>query len=421
MRNNTDISASVTAGKSSVTVEKPPVAKRRHWLRWTIVGIFLLLLVAIWMLPYLATLPRFRDRWMGSLSARLGARVDVSDISLGWFSPVVLRDLKIQNNDAGRAVLAVPAVEGDRSLLSLLLTHDLGTFHIKRPELYVEFDDQGSNLGRLLSALSSSAFFSGRRAQWDIVDGRLLVRGRGAKEPWAIEPFNLTVDAVPAAQSKSGVPVLQGGAAHLLNHAELTPEICNDLLKFITPALAYATTTKGRVSLDLDEFMWPVGKPELAALKGKLTLHEVESGAGATVQTLVKALKLPEINGNVQVTKDDVVTFSMQDGRIHHENLIFSLSALRAEPIVRSHGSVGLDETLDWFLDMPGFANLVAEDNPIRNALGKIQVHFVGTLSNPQLAAKDSPALKLFESVRERLQERRGTSAPKGEVDPGKK
>jgi hypothetical protein len=70
---------------------------------------------------------------------------------------------------------------------------------------------------------------------------------------------------------------------------------------------------------------------------------------------------------------------------------------------------------------MPGFANLVAEDNPIRNALGKIQVHFVGTLSNPQLAAKDSPALKLFESVRERLQERRGTSAPKGEVDPGKK
>ncbi len=89
----------------------------------------------------------------------------------------------------------------------------------------------------------------------------------------------------------------------------------------------------------------------------------------------------------LQIAKDDVVAFDMHDGRVYHDNLTFRLAAMQVELLVHSHGSVGLDETLDWFveLEFPGLQNADLSDRPIMKLLSqKPTLHIVGTLSQPQ-------------------------------------
>ena len=142
---------------------------------------------------------------------------------------------------------------------------------------------------------------------------------------------------------------------------ELTPEMCNDLLKFITPPLFQATRTSGKVSLELDQFSWPLGKPDAAQLNGRLTLHSVDVVPGPVTQLLNSILQNKAAPLALQIAKDDVVAFNMHDGRVYHENLTFRLAAMQVELLVHSHGSVGLDESLDWFVEFQ-FPGLEAAD-----------------------------------------------------------
>jgi hypothetical protein len=366
-----------------------------------VLALLLLALVVVAMLPYAVALPVVRNQWLKWLSARTNLQISVNDLSLGWFSPVLAGDIQVQNDVAHQAVFKIQKVEGNTPLWRLLFSSNLGNFRIVEPALNLEFDQEGSNLGRLLGVLGHAALFSNRSAQWEIVDGRFSVRGPSSPRPWVIDKVSLNMTVTPASQNPQGVPLLHGGLARLLNEAELTPELCNDLLKFIAPVLSQSTRTSGRVSLELDEFSWPLGKPELANVKGRLTLHSVETGPGELVKLLAEVVELKSIPAALQIAKDDVVTFSMHDGRVYHENLAFSLAAIQDAPSIRSHGSVGLDETLDWFLEFSGLGNALPADSAVRSLLSQLNLHFVGTLSSPKLAA---PSLK---AIAERIQQRR--------------
>ncbi len=76
----------------------------------------------------------------------------------------------------------------------------------------------------------------------------------------------------------------------------------------------------------------------------------------------------------------------MHDGRVNHENLLFALAMLQPELMVRSHGSVGLDETLDWYIDLQFQKNAALADNPLTNFLGQrtLTLHNTGTLTDWQ-------------------------------------
>ncbi|HTQ39249.1 MAG TPA: hypothetical protein VMJ32_09485, partial [Pirellulales bacterium] len=296
----------------------PPTQKRRRWLRWLFVLVLLLLLFIVF-LPNLVALPFCRQRLLDLAFSRVNTQATLGELSLSWFSPVLIGDLQLQPENTDRAALSVQQVAGNTSLLHILFGHSLGNYRISQPELYVHFDSEGTNITRLIRGLSSLSL-GNRSAQLEVIDGRLLLQGQNSPQPWQVDGLNLNLALTPAGENAAGVPVVSGENTRLLNQMELTPEMCNDLLKFITPPLFQATRTSGKVSLSLDDFHWPLGKPEATDLKGRLTLHSVNVVPGPIVQLLNSLLQNHNAPWVMQIAKDDEVTFSMHNGRVYHDN-----------------------------------------------------------------------------------------------------
>jgi hypothetical protein len=394
--------------------------RRRRWLRW-LAAIIVLLLLIVFFLPNIIALPAFRQRLMDTAFSRYGVKASAGDLSLSWFSRVRVRDFKVSADERGHTALSVSQGESSLSLLNSLWAPDLGKIKIEKPELAVEFDKEGDNLSRLLRALTGLSL--GRRAaQLEISDASLVLRSQNSPQPWTVQNLNLTVNLIPATQNPSGVTVLQGQHVQLLHEMELTPEMGNDLLKFIAPPLSQAAKTSGRVSLDLDEFSWPLGKPTEAEVKGRLTLHSVEVAPGALLEVLASVLELKGAAAPVQIAKDDAVDFSMKDGRVSHDHLQFSLAGIQ----LNSHGSVGLDESLDWIveIELPALEGADLSAFPLLNNLKSQHpaLHFTGTLNDPHVKHEGiaAPAFRLFlDFLKRRLEKRQ--EQPPSRVLPGRR
>jgi hypothetical protein len=76
----------------------------------------------------------------------------------------------------------------------------------------------------------------------------------------------------------------------------------------------------------------------------------------------------------------------MHDGRVYHEGLAVGLPEVRSDLVIKSHGSVGLDESLDLTVDIPLPTDLLGT-GPLLKALSKqtLTLHIGGTLSHPKL------------------------------------
>ena len=125
----------------------PPVAARRR-RRWTraILPVSLLLLAAGWFAPAVVARTELRNRFARQALAEFRGGVTVGGASLGWFSPVELRDVTVQD-EQGRTLLAVPKVTSSKTLSALLRDRsDPGEFTIEGPTAEVVCENQSSNL-----------------------------------------------------------------------------------------------------------------------------------------------------------------------------------------------------------------------------------------------------------------------------------
>jgi hypothetical protein len=96
---------------------------------------------------------------------------------------------------------------------------------------------------------------------------------------------------------------------------------------------------------------------------------------------------------------------------------------------VHSHGSVGLDETLDWYVnfEFPGLTSADLTGRPLLKLLSdKPSLHITGTLSQPKLNAEGlaEQALKsgidlLLERRKQRIEN--GTGLPRPGLLPGRR
>ena len=73
----------------------------------------------------------------------------------------------------------------------------------------------------------------------------------------------------------------------------------------------------------------------------------------------------------------------MRDGRLHHEGLRIGFPEIDPELVIRSRGSIGLDETLDLHLELPRLRKDKRDKGPL-------QCHVTGTLSEPIIAIPDA-------------------------------
>ncbi|GAF91505.1 unnamed protein product, partial [marine sediment metagenome] len=257
-----------------------------------------------------------------------------------------------------------------------------------------------------------------------IVAGR-FVFSRDANPPWSIDDIHATVGFSPPTPADPS-PHVSLRSGKLLDHLELNPSICNDLLKFAAPVLADAAWVEGSVSLDLDHVDIPLREPAAGELTGEMRIHAVHAGPGPLVARLAGLLGLPT---ETQLVDESVVRFAMHDGHVTHEGLEFLVGPVR----VATQGQIALaDESLDMMAEIH-FPVFDEETGPVRRALSgrTISVPVQGTLRQPKLGnGRDFPgdltsvleqARQLFEGGKRPLRDaidaaRDGTDAPPRET-----
>jgi hypothetical protein len=165
----------------------------------------------------------------------------------------------------------------------------------------------------------------------------------------------------------------------LVSQVRITPEMCDRALKFIAPVLAGVTQAEGKFSVALDGCRVPLDRPETGELAGQFTVHSVEVSAGPLVRELAVLLERP---GVARLSRESVVPFRMVDGRVYHRDL----ELVFPDVTIRTHGSVGLDQSLAIMAEMPVPPKWLG-NNPLGVALKNqtIRLPIEGTLQRPQI------------------------------------
>lgn len=376
---------------------------RLRWWQWLLV----ILLAAVLILsstPWLLNWAPARNAALAIVSTRLDGSVRVGGSSFGWFSPIGLYDIEILSSEEERLAY-VPALTGTQPLWRLLIDpSNWGRLQFYEPEVHLVIDDRGSNFRRTFgepSPADDEETAADERpaaqrvpkvnAALSIINGSVTVSRRG-RDDWSLDAIALTA-GLERSPDANRAPHLVIQPGRPIDRMALSPEVCDDLLKFIAPVLADATWVEGHFSIELiDEARLPLDALEEGHLRGTFAVHAVDVGPGPLVQTLAEFFNFPE---RVRLADESLVSFELVDGRVHHRNLRFGLPRFWVE----TYGSVGLDQSLDLVAEIP-LAGLTAEDAPIREALGQqtLRVPIVGTLSEPKIDAS-----KLGESGLEML------------------
>lgn len=179
--------------------------------------------------------------------------------------------------------------------------------------------------------------------------------------------------------------VQKGSAAR---QVRITPEMCANALKYIAPVLADVAAAEGKFSIELDACRVPLADPAQSALKGRFIVHSVQVGPGPLVRELAVLLGR---EAPARLQKESVVPFQMADGRIYHEGLELVFPDLT----IRTHGSVGLDQTLLLMAEMPVPPKWAALNPRVAAAMKDqaVRLPVNGTLSRPKI---DQRALQQY-------------------------
>lgn len=152
-------------------------------------------------------------------------------------------------------------------------------------------------------------------------------------------------------------------AGQLLSNVRITPEVSEQMLKYIAPVLADATQTDGLFSMRTDGLTAPAA--DLAAMQtnGQIDINSVTVMPGPRVEEWISLTRQVEaliknrdpsvLTRRPQPTllsmTDRTINFQVANRRVYHQGLEFLLG----EANVISTGSVGFDETLDLTLTVP--------------------------------------------------------------------
>jgi hypothetical protein len=376
------LSTSLPDSASPLAVRAP----RRLW-RW-LGALGCLLLALVISAPYVAARAPFRDWILGAVLRELNGSVVSSGATFDWFRPVALYGLEIHPPE-GPAVLVVPAVEGDTPLWRLIVDRgSLGVFRIERPQVEIVLRPGGSTVRDVLAKIEQTKqpeqndnahkLAGGAALGIDLVDASLVVRRVGSDRFWTAREINLSARIERAEADQDRELVVAPG--RVLNHITITPEVCDDFLKFMAPTLAQVTRAGGAFSLDLERCRLPLERPREGDVVGKLTLHEIKAGPGPMVEQVATMFGVPGAN---QLANEQVVLFELRDQRVYHRDLKFNVGPMG----IGTEGFVSLpDQKLELTLAvrLPEFANRTA---PLRGALSgeTLNLPIRGTLAKPEL------------------------------------
>ncbi len=215
----------------------------------------------------------------------------------------------------------------------------------------------------------------------------------------SIQPLDLAVaegrvHLAPQFRFQPGPAIITLSPGRVLDQVRLSPEMCRDSLKFVTPMLADATQIDGRFSLDLAEAAWPLGNTGAGTSSGSLLIHGAQVKPGPLAVQLMTTVeqiravvqkRTPRADAAdraVMELPEQTVQFRQADQRVAHDRFIMRFRDVE----IQTRGSVGTDESLNLIASIPIRDDWISDER-IRTALGgqMLQVPIYGTLRQPQV------------------------------------
>jgi hypothetical protein len=224
----------------------------------------------------------------------------------------------------------------------------------------------------------------------------MLGDGAMRVEPLSLEVGEGQLTLAPSLRLDPPPAELMHPAGPLLTNVRISPEVSEAMLKYVAPVLAGATQTEGLFSMQLDGARVPLGEMRRLDSAGKLTVHSVRVVPGALardwislaqqIEAIAKRRDPAALGQKPAVTllsiRDQQVNFRVVEGRVHHQNMEFQVGDI----VMRSQGSVGLDETLSLMLQVPIQDSWIASQPLLAGLKGQsLQVPVSGTLTRPQM------------------------------------
>ena len=135
----------------------PPPRRRRYKGLLFLVGVAAL----VWFAPAIVAHTPLKQKFIDRALANAQGRAEVGSAQLGWFSPVVLRNVKLLDAE-GELVVEVVRVESERSLLTLARDQaHIGKWRVEEPTIYLELRPGGSNLEDIFVPMLATPSSSG--------------------------------------------------------------------------------------------------------------------------------------------------------------------------------------------------------------------------------------------------------------------
>ena len=366
--------------QASAPVPTPKKRGRRilRFLGFVAILLVVLIVTGPWILAHTG----LRDKLINATLASPSVTASSDSASFSWFSPPSIRGLRLESAN-GRLDIRTEEVAAEQSIFQVLASlPDLGAVKVEKVHVQVELplDVQLPRPGQRLEPTFTAT----------IKDAALTVRLAGEDEPVIdIDAVNLTVRVE---QSEEG-RVLTLDPVVIFDRRKLSPKLTSRLIQLFDPAMTDIPQVSGEISFSLDKLRIPIGVPRDQAVKGmevegKLVLHQVSGEVKNPLrQSLVRLVA--DMNGKavpkvVNLAQDAEIRFQVRDGRMHHEGLRIGLPDIDPQLHVTSRGSVGLDKTLDLFVELPRL------DPALRKAKGPAKCHITGTIDKPQITVEDA-------------------------------
>ncbi|RCS47774.1 hypothetical protein DTL42_14765 [Bremerella cremea] len=200
------------------------------WSKWRPLAILAGLILLALMFPTIVARTPLLGWGVSQATTGINAQVVVGSASLGWFSPVVLNDVRVVDS-AGKPIAEIPSIRMSKSLLSLITnSSDLGTIEITRATANVVVREGTSNLEQLLPPASepevddesaTAAASSTRKFRIVVREATVQLTDGDTARTWTLEDVSTDIDwrnpSIPAECSFSAslldrqqVGVLQG-------------------------------------------------------------------------------------------------------------------------------------------------------------------------------------------------------------------
>jgi hypothetical protein len=203
---------------------------------------------------------------------------------------------------------------------------------------------------------------------------------------------------VPRVRLNQTPSVLTLDAGPVLTNVRITPGMCQSWLKYLAPLVAEATQAEGTFSLMLEETAVPLVQPSAAQVRGIVAVDEARIGPGSLAMQLlelaerIRALVQGRLPSQALRPADTWVTlpaqqtrFQFVNGRVHHDRCEFQIG----DTLVRTRGSVGVDQTLALVAELPIPDAWLARDARLAVLRGTtLQIPVSGTFDRPQLDAQ---------------------------------